>query len=340
MDRNEYRRRTGTLRHAFVMVTRAQEAMQRIRQLHDAHGTSRESDSLLILGLSGAGKSVVAWHYESLHPPYPAETEDEIITCYPVLTVKVPVDCSLKALAGAILAALGDVAPTHGNQVEWTRRAVGRLHKHRVEVLIFSEFHHLINSKTEEVIEDAAEYLKSLLNENVCQFLLVGQPKGIRILRPDGQNERRGQGAFFIDPYDWSVEQDRKEFRIVLNEMEKALELPQPSRLGSYDNALRIYNFSRGLPGHASRLLVKALWIAMTEELPFISRPLLARAAEELRNPNRRRWFNPFLEGAPAKPVAPAQLGDDEEGKLADISEAKRKRRANSRSREDDHDIP
>jgi hypothetical protein len=335
MDRDEYRRRTKALRHAFAMVARARQALKRIRQLHDAHGTAPESDVLLLLGLSGAGKSAIARHYKDLHPPYTVETDDEIITCYPVLAVEVPVNCSLKALAGSILAALGDVAPTRGNQVEWTRRAVGKLRKHRVEVIILSEFDHLINSNTDQVIEDTAEYLKSLLNENASQFLLVGQPKGIRILRPDGQTERRGQGVIFVEPYDWRVEQDRSEFRIVLNELEKALELPQPSRLGSYDISLRIYNFSGGLPGHATRLLTKALWIAMDEGLPFLSAPLLARAAEELRNPNQRRWFNPFLDGAPSKPAAPATLWAEEEGKLVDMAEARRKRQAKRPTRED-----
>lgn len=328
MDRNEFRRRTKALQLSCVMVTRVQRALKRIQQLHDAHGTGREANLLLVIGLTGVGKSVIALHYQSLHPPYEIDQDGEIITCFPVLIIEVPVDCSLKGLAGAVLAALRDVAPTKGSQAEWTRRAVGKLKKHQVEILIFNEFHHLVHSKTDEVIEESAEYIKALLNTNTCQILLVGQPKGLRILRPDDQNDRRCKGVLHIDPYDWSNEQDRKEFRIVLNELEKHLDLPQPSRLGSYETALRIYNACRGLPGYATRLLVHALWIALDEELPCLSMPVLARAAEELRNPNQHRWFNAFLEGAPTTPVAPAKIGDEEEGKLADIAETRRRRRS------------
>lgn len=316
------------MKFACVPVARVRRVLKRIRQLHDAHGTGREANVLLIVGLTGVGKSVVAHHYEEFYPSYEIDEGGEIITCFPVLIVEVPVNCTLKGLAGAILTTLRDVAPTKGTQVEWTRRAVGKLKKHRVEILILNEFHHLVHSDTDEVIEESAEYIKALLNTNTCQILLIGQPKGTRILRPDGQNDRRSKGVLFIEPYDWSNEQDRKEFRIVLNELEQHLGLPERSALGGYEMALRIYNACRGLPGYATRLLEQALWIAMDEELPCLSMPILARAAEELRNPNQRRWFNPFLENAPTTPVAPAKIGDEEEGKLADIAEARRRRRS------------
>ncbi|MDQ2102881.1 TniB family NTP-binding protein [Azospirillum isscasi] len=280
MNRNDRVRRLFKLKNVFADTERTREATERIQCLHENHGTGLEARCLLLTGLQGAGKSTVLKRYALRHP----DTAEELRDRRPILQLDVPAEATLRSLASTMLATLGDLVPSRGNQVEMTVRVQGLLRKLGVELVILDEIHHLIHSSTHKIAYDAAEWIKGMLNANICPFVLAGQPYADRIVASNPQLRRRCEGEVYLPSYDWEDERQRTEFRVVLNALEHALELPGASRPGSYDTALR-------------------------RELPCLSHELLAEATDWLRVREDRRLVNPFRVPS-IRPVRPAERNE------------------------------
>ncbi|GAC1343555.1 MAG: hypothetical protein NVSMB18_19590 [Acetobacteraceae bacterium] len=272
----------------FVETPGVKEALRQIEILHK-HGIRRDCcEGLLLVGPSRVGKSAVVEHYKGLFP----ERTDGRQMIRPVMLVRLTASTKLTSLVSATLRAMGDPRPDYGTPEARTARVLKLLELQRVEVLIYDEFHHVINSDTDKIAYDAGEAIKSILNEKICRVVLCGVSHADRVVHSNEQLPGRLRTIVRMVPADWRDANQRRTFRVFLHAIESALGLPSPSELGSIPVAHRIHHFSRGLCGFAHNLIREALLLRYLEGevVPCITTDLLARAADSLllREPVRR----------------------------------------------------
>ncbi|KAA0578202.1 TniB family NTP-binding protein [Azospirillum sp. Sh1] len=273
-----------------VGTTQSLDALRSIGTLHGSWRGAHEAACMLLLGLTGTGKTLTVLEHARRHPASDGDGDMR----RPVLIVTVPARCTLRSLAGAILIELGDILPGRGSEAELTARVRHHLRRQGVELLVLDEFQHLINKRDARIVHEAADWVKGLLSANLCPILLVGQISAKRIIETNGQLERRVQTICCFRPYDWRIDDDRLEFRAVLDAIDARLGFPERSDLGRTDTALRIHHFSRGLLGQAMRLVRKASEIALAEDRPRLTRSVLAEAVDRLRLAPGTDALNPF----------------------------------------------
>lgn len=277
----------------FVPLRKTLAAVKSLSELKDLGCGAYEADCLLLAGQAGTGKTMALTYLK--HQNRADWTDRGWVR--PVAYVQAPPNCTLRSLATTILVELGDIVPSKGNLVEMTDRAVAQLRNQEVRILVIDEVHHLINQETRKVAWDAAEWIKGLLNRNVCPVALSGLPHAKQIIDGNDQLRRRCKGLIEMHPYDWGVEDDRKQFILFLNELDRNSGLAGRSPLARTDIAARIHAFSDGTIGRAKALVRKALHISMVRQLAAIDEDVLADAANALRIMSADPAVNPFGKG-------------------------------------------
>jgi hypothetical protein len=209
--------------------------------------------------------------------------------------VETPPHATLKGLAEALLAKLGDPMPSRGTHQSMTIRIIERLRDRKAKGVILDEFQHLIDRRgaTEKVAHDAADWVKGLLNEAQCPFLLVGTESAEDVIESNEQLKRRCTSIARLMPFGYSTSDAREAFNDLMVALETCLGLPKPSDLGSDDMAARIHYATFGLIGHIVRLLEAALFLEMDRMIGRLTKETLADAfAQSLTRYDGR--VNPF----------------------------------------------
>ena len=289
----------------FIETPSAQQALRAIEILRK-HGARQDCcECVLLAGPSRVGKSAVVERYKQMHPDH----MDGRQLIRPVLVVRLKASARLTSLVSATLRALGDPRPDHGTPEARMDRMLKMLERQRVEILIYDEFQHLINSDTDKIAYDAGDAVKSICDAKVCKVVLSGVTHAERVIHTNTQLPGRTRSPVYMRPLDWRDPAQRLAFQIFLNEIEKALALPSPSGLGSLGIAHRIHHFARGLYGYAHNLLREALLIRHLEGevAPCLNTDLLTRAVDDLllREPVKR--INAFRT-APPEDYEPAPM--------------------------------
>ncbi len=139
--------------------------LQEISEYHQMTKNSLNPDGLCIFGVSGVGKTSMLLYYANQFPKQVLETYTKV----PVLYVKLPTGSKSskdKQIASLILKELGDPLYYKGTVIELTSRAIDLVQKCEVELIIFDEFQHIIDSDTKKVLRQAADWLRHLLSSN------------------------------------------------------------------------------------------------------------------------------------------------------------------------------
>ena len=297
LDSTEVKKPHEIIDDLFIETPSAQEALNAIEILRN-HGARRDCyECVLLAGPSRVGKSAVVDRYKQMH----SEFMDGRQLVRPVLVVRLKSSTKLTSLVSTTLRALGDPRPDHGTPEARTDRMLNLLGRQRVEILIYDEFQHLIDSDTDKIAYDAGDAVKSLCDAKVCKVVLCGVTHAERVIHSNTQLPGRTRKPVYMTPADWRDPVQRLAFQIFLNEIEKALGLPSPSGLGSLETAHRIHHFARGLYGFAHNLIREALLKRYLEGevAPCLNTDLITRAADDLllREPVKR--INAFRQTPP-----------------------------------------
>ena len=290
MKTRSQRRLNNPLSAVFVETERVKRAFVRIDELVDEGWEDGNCRALLLLGHSRAGKTHIVDNYIRLRMTEQPDDPERLR----ILKVEVQAGCKLKTFATDLLIALGDPDPGGGSQAEMTRRIAEAIEREEFDLVIFDEVQRLIDADTDKVKRDVANWVTGLLNRRLCPLLLVGERTAERVFQSNMHVKGRTFGQILLEPYDWSSEADRKEFRAVLHLLEKKLGLPEASGLGQARVAIRIYAYSGGLLGEAATLVVQAALIARRMGRPCLNEEILALAVDELRIGEDRKLPNPF----------------------------------------------
>lgn len=254
-------------RHFLDAVTRVAQA--RTLALHGA-----EPRRILLVGESGAGKTLIARYIQSCHPV----RRDGERLIRPILYVETPPTPSLKSFGESLLIALGDPFAHRGSSNEKLVRALELIKLQRVELMIFDEFQHFLDNNRASSISAVADWFKSLIDDTHVPCLLMGLPRCEAILKVNEQLRRRFSSRIELPQFSIDSENDEMEFRTVLNEIDFALPTEHRSNFAHIDTARRLYFASNGLIGYIKKLVVGAYELMLEKNGAYIDRDMLRAA--------------------------------------------------------------
>jgi hypothetical protein len=283
----------------FTPTSRTRAAMDRLSEFLPLAWKENHCLALPILGPPGCGKTQFVKRYHSL---FERKYDRKLRALY----VEVSTRSFRTNVSVDFLMKLGDPNPRYGILPQRFHR-LAKLMTGKYDIVFLDEFHRLIDSNTQQVEKDAADWVTFFLNAKICPLVIVGEMKCERVFVDSAQFEGRTWGTVEMRPFDWAYLPDRREYQGLLMAWEQLLELAQHSGLGELDCALRCYVFSRGLMRQTSHLLSTAAMIARSAGAPSIRREHLANAVDNLRVGFRAKQPNPFRMDE-VKPVPPAPM--------------------------------
>ncbi len=288
-----------SLRHHFILSPQAERAMTRLAQVHGDTIRTGSSKGLVIQGPSGVGKS-------TLIQEYVRELESSKKTDQgqrSVLIVEIPSSPTKKNLAAAMLTAMNDrYADSRSHSAETKFARIIQLLKNlSVEVVVLDEAQHLVDYMRNNAYE-AADWIKSLMNETGIAFVLVGLKRTENLLLANEQLRRRfsatvDYGRFMLTEESW------KQFAMLLKAIHELLPVCSIS-FSDRDIILRFYLASFGLIDYLIKVLDRAVWLVGDLNLEGIDLALLAQSfrdevwsyAPEERNPFSSTFdFQPLI---------------------------------------------
>lgn len=174
-----------------VLFPSYEKAIKKI--LHSVHTSTVRGapSSALLLGDSGTGKSTICEHLLDIigQPTDALETHGEFQKV-PILLCPIPADCTINKLSIKILDQLGGIEKNTRDQI-LESRIIARLKTCQVEVIIFDEFHHLLERGADKSREKLCNWVKNLMNSTLIPIILAGTPKCEEIINKHPQLARR-----------------------------------------------------------------------------------------------------------------------------------------------------
>lgn len=297
-DRRSRREHLSRLSSIRITYPRWQRIVDEIGRCHEMYGIAAEPQCLLLVGPTGAGKSTLAASYAQRFPPLVSETG----IGRPVVRATIPAPATIKSLATTLLAALGDPRAAYGTIGSMTYRLIHFFHDCGVELLILDEVQHFRDRDNHKVLENASNWLKTLIKETGVSCVLVGlQGEAEEVVRLNRQLARLFGDPQVLLPFTWEEDDPEtvQEFRTFLGLLEGVLPLVEPSGLAEYATARRLYVASEGIVAYLMELVRRATYLAVTQSHERLDDALLATAFDQRLAGVRRGIANPFAEGAP-----------------------------------------
>ncbi len=276
-----------------VAYPRWQRIVAEIGRCQEWGPLAAEPPCLLLVGPTGAGKSTLVGTYAQEHPA--VLTEGGVT--YPVVRATIPTPATIKALAIALLAALGDLRAASGTVGAMTYRLTQYFRDCQVELLILDEVQHFRDRDSRKVLENASNWLKTLLKETGVSCVLVGlQGEAEEVVRVNRQLARLFGDAHVLLPFVWEERQPEtvREFRTFLDLLDEMLPLPERAGLAEHETARRLYLASEGIVAYLMELVRRATYLAVVQGRDRLDASLLAAAFEQRLAGARRGVANPF----------------------------------------------
>lgn len=267
------------------------QALKRITNLHQRGLDAGVAGGLLVTSQTGSGKTTLFKFYKE-HFPVREESDRTVV---PVLLVITPESPSITTLTESILRALGDPAASKGTAQEKTNRIYRYLKECKVELLLVDEFQHFYDSKRLSEAKKVTDWLKNLFNIAGIPVVLAGLPRAVMVLRMNPQLKRRFASPFYLKPFGFDTDHDKREFRGVLKAVHGTLPLHCPE-LHDADLAQRFYYATHGLFDYLKKIIDRAVWTAGEEKHSSLTLKSFAHAFEEEVWRDVPKKLNPFLQ--------------------------------------------
>ena len=216
------------------------EDIHRCRKISQCGG---KPECMLILGEPGAGKTTLREQYLELNP----RKELSERTLIPVFSSEFPDKTVPRQAAISFLEDLGhDLSPKGLSAPQLTKMLSKLMVSCGVEISLMDEFQHMIETKSYKVLEDAAKWLKVLINSSNLPVVLFGMPYSRIILEHDDQLAGRFMIQRTIEPFRLINKEHRKIFRTFLKVFDESLPFEKTSELHDLELYPRLFAFSKG----------------------------------------------------------------------------------------------
>jgi len=199
-----------------------------------------EPQCMMFTGDTGVGKSCAITVFENAYP----RTDVGHVTRVPVFSAVIPRPTQISGIATNMLASLGAPRPEKGSVTTKLGQLKTLFKTCGVRLIILDEFQHLIEHRTRQEVSDAADWIKTLINETKIPMVLCGMPSSTQVLDGFDQLRRRFNTKMELHPFDW--DDDEAEFRDMLAAIDEQLPFKSPAGLAEDPLAPRLWLASMG----------------------------------------------------------------------------------------------
>lgn len=268
-------------------------AFNDIEALLSLYRGSGLAQHLLVLGETGTGKTTLCRDFVTRYPRMALSDRDVV----PVLHVSIPSAATIASVTEAMLAKLGDPAPTAGTVSAKTARAVKLARALSVELLLIDEAQHIQDRGRLPTQYLVGDWLKTVMDELNVPTVLLGLPRVGQLLQVNEQVRRRFSRRRYLQMGqcgETSIEAECLQLFLSLGDS-----FPIPIRAGNFswdEMAQRVHYASDGRVAYIKKLLAGAIRLALERELDCIDASVLQEAF------NAEVWWegveqlNPFSE--------------------------------------------
>lgn len=251
------------IERTLIEHTAFKRAVKRLRQAFKYAHISPEPIGVALLGESRSGKSRAIEEVEQEHP----RTRDEDGAVVPILRMVTPAKPTVGGMASLMLKALGDPDWSKGTVVGLQGRLIDMVKLCKVRMIILEEFQHFVDSGSRKVIQDVANWTKTLAESTKVALVVAGLQDSLPVLLRDEQFTGRFGAPVYMPRFDWEDDALRGEFEAILEGFNVAMaehfDLPP---LHGQDMAFRLWCATGGLVGLLAKLLRQVVWNACDEE--------------------------------------------------------------------------
>ena len=227
-----------------------------------------------ILGPSGSGKSTVI---EDFALDFPEFDNGSGIT-RPVLVVETPSNPTLKAMASAVLQALGDPLYSRGTEVQMTDKIIIQLKAQGVRLIIIDEMQNLIDRDSLVLNLKTADWLKGLINRARVPTVIVGLEQTAQLFLANEQLRRRFRSAYHMESFDWHDPQKCELLLSFLKSLQDQVQFEDGLIIYKPAMAYRFFCATNGLVSYIVDIVREAKELASESHLPVITIKHLADA--------------------------------------------------------------
>jgi len=292
---DEMKERLKLVNQIYVATTRLQALSDDIKYARENSfdlDYDCEPMCILVVGETGTGKSEFIKKYLNKYQPI----EEKERTHIPVLVSSLPKAKHPKPVVAQLLRDLGDpLGGTGGDTDQLTDRLVTLLIATGNEIIILDEFQHAIETKSNQVVYDIADWIKTLINKTKIPVVLFGLPWSSYILEVNHQLKRRFSMRHELINYTLD---DFEHFQMFIQKVQeqllKKVNIKCEENLWSHNLAFRLFAASSGNISELMNKIIKpvALDLVRSNE-SIISVSKLASTAK--RNLGLLDEENPFI---------------------------------------------
>lgn len=271
--KQDFYKQLRALERVVVLHSGFMTAVQRLQEVIDLFDNGAQPRHALLLGESGTGKTWVARYLQKDSP----EREEVDCIVRPIVRVDTPSAPSIKSLAESLLTALGDPIPDRGTAVAKRDRALLLIATCKVQMIIFDEFQHFIDSGQSNSLQSVADWLKLFIDECGIPCVLMGLPRCALILSINEQLRRRFSTHLKLAPFSINSQTQFDEFRVVLNEFDHALPSAMRAGFAEPEFTRRMYYASNGLIGYVQKLVIGSFELMHSEGRSAIEQDVVVK---------------------------------------------------------------
>lgn len=274
----------------YISYPRLNRLSQRLSYCHQYSKYSSEPECLFIKGPTGCGKTTLYKQYEVQFPRKETLQGTEVS----VLSASIPVPATIKGLVTTLLFNIGDPIAEKGTILSQTLRLEKLIKICKVEMIILDEFQHIIDRDSQKILQTVSDWLKNLLNNTNVPMVLIGMPGSDIILDANAQLKRRFSAREILEPFGWSTEDEREEFRTLLYTIESKLPLTKKSNLSDLEMAFRFYYASDGVVAYVMKIIRNATAKSLMVRQEHLTLEVLSQTYDEVIGANNPKKRNPF----------------------------------------------
>lgn len=187
-------------------------------------------DAMMVIGGSGSGKTTLTSHLKAFAESVYGFVDPERTIC-PVVQIQMPDPCTPAEISIAVLQALGDPLPRYGTRAEIFQRSKRLLKNCEVRLVLIDNFHDTPTKRGAHGMKLAGARIRDLMDESYALWILLGTKDAIRVRNSDPQLVKRVPYQQSLNYFSLKSVQKMREFKRLLEELEKWLPLTEPSCL-------------------------------------------------------------------------------------------------------------
>lgn len=323
------RRIAATIANTVIPHERYLNAWRWLEDAANLSGAGLEDQSGILAGAPGVGKTTLLRAFVAERAgPFVLADGSEI---RPVVRVVTPSNTSKRSLFDATLDALGanDLATGTDNMRKLVLQR--QLEVQQVRLIIFDEFTHVVEDRSQLFTRMMAREVKEILSERRCACVFAGTLDLGKLNDLYSQLKRRSFGDVEITPFGWDDGADSEEWTTILENLPRTLPIKPAIALHEGVMPMLIHQATGGVLDNLMKFLARASLFAYDEhrernpDIPIDDMRLtgasLWHAFEALRRGSREE--NPFERHRPkrrrpaaifVRPFEPYASDDEETG--------------------------